>query len=267
MEPAEPEIAATAVPFPGPFVSARPAVRRKPRLRFWRDVRSELGGLKRAWRRGHLKLWALVGLIVSALLVWQVDGPWLTAITTHLRTCPPKQALAEIGFCRWVNVAGDFGFTALIFVVLAAIHSVHRTAFLRKLVVSVLVSALVVGAVGRVIKFTVGRARPREMVRQNLQPWSCVGPSFSSNYNSFPSGHSSFAAAGTTPVLMAVPWAGVPLTVCSLVIGGSRAVGTYHYPSDVVAGLWLGAMVGGASGLRLRRMAKRAQRIAAFRVG
>jgi len=265
MDTPEPDVLASAVPIPGVFAPERPVVRSSAYRRFRRDVRREWRGLVKAWSTGPLRWWTLAGVAISLLMMWQVDGPWLQGITTYLRDCPRPDALATVNFCRWVNVAGDFGFTLLIFVILAAIHSVKRSPFIRRLAVSVLVSALVVGVLGRVVKIGVGRVRPREMTRQHLQPWYCAGPALDANFNSFPSGHSSFAAAGSGPVLMAVPWVGVPLTACTLVIGGSRAVGMYHHPSDVVAGLWLGTMIGCVSGMRLRRLTKRARRIAACR--
>ncbi|MGC4016299.1 MAG: phosphatase PAP2 family protein [Luteolibacter sp.] len=265
MDSPEPDILSTAVPLPGVFAPERPVVRSRAHRRFLRDVRREWRGLVKAWSKGSLRWWTLAGVMFSLLMMWQVDGQSLQHVMEWLRDCPRPEAARTIAFCRWVNVAGDFGFTALIFVVLAAIHSVKRSAFIRRLAVSVLVSALVVGAAARVVKVGMGRVRPREMVRQHLQPWYCAGPALDANFNSFPSGHSSFAAAGTGPVLMTVPWVGVPLSAFTLVIGGSRAVGMYHHPSDVFAGLWLGSMIGCASGWRLRRVAKRARRIAAFR--
>ncbi|MFD0892878.1 phosphatase PAP2 family protein [Luteolibacter ambystomatis] len=265
IDPPEPDLLASAVPIPGVFAPERPVVRTSAYRRFRRDVLREWRGLVEEWTSGSLKQWTLAGVVVSLLMMWKVDGPWLQGILTHLRSCPPPEALGTINFCRWVNVAGDFGFSLLIFVILSAIHSVKRSPFIRRLAVSVLVSSLVVGAAARVVKIGVGRVRPREMTRQHLQPWSCVGPALDANYNSFPSGHSSFAAAGSGPVLMAAPWAGIPLTACTLVIGGSRAVGMYHHPSDVVAGIWLGAMIGCTSGMRLRRLTQRARRIAACR--
>jgi membrane-associated phospholipid phosphatase len=63
---------------------------------------------------------------------------------------------------------------------------------------------------------------------------------------SFPSGHAASAAAFTTAVVLEIPWTWVPLVPLSAAVAASRVVIGVHYPSDVVAGLALGAVVAGA---------------------
>src|SRR5690349_20609081 len=64
---------------------------------------------------------------------------------------------------------------------------------------------------------------------------------------SFPSGHSSSAAAFVTGVAMESPLAGVALAPVALGVGYSRVHVGVHYPGDVVAGLAVGGAVAAAT--------------------
>lgn len=64
---------------------------------------------------------------------------------------------------------------------------------------------------------------------------------------SFPSGHAMTAAAFGTPIIVAAPPLAIPLVIaaCALVSWSRVALG-HHYPSDIVAGTLLGAIIAGA---------------------
>src|ERR1051326_3963498 len=61
---------------------------------------------------------------------------------------------------------------------------------------------------------------------------------------SFPSGHAMTAAAFGTPIIVAAPPLAIPLVIaaCALVSWSRIALG-HHYPSDIVAGTLLGAII------------------------
>jgi len=58
---------------------------------------------------------------------------------------------------------------------------------------------------------------------------------------SFPSGHAASAAAFSTAVAFELPWTALPLAPLATAVAASRVVIGVHYPSDVVAGVALGA--------------------------
>jgi len=74
--------------------------------------------------------------------------------------------------------------------------------------------------------------------------------------NSFPSGHSASAAAFAVSVGDLLPAFRVPLRAAAAVVAFSRVYTGVHYPTDIVAGAALGALVGKVtSTVALRRWA------------
>jgi undecaprenyl-diphosphatase len=104
---------------------------------------------------------------------------------------------------------------------------------------------IAVGLLGTAIyKFIKGKTlRPRPF---NVYPAiKCVGKTL--DQFSFPSGHTMHAAAFSIVVLAYYPglfWLVVPFAV---LVGLSRPILGLHYPSDVLAGATLGAMLAGIS--------------------
>lgn len=89
------------------------------------------------------------------------------------------------------------------------------------------------------VKRLVGRARPwvADTDVFAYQPWN-----WAASYASFPSGHA--ATAGSVAIAIGALWPrarGVMWTY-ALVIGASRVIVGAHHPSDVVAGLVIGAL-------------------------
>ena len=98
--------------------------------------------------------------------------------------------------------------------------------------VGILVTALVVMA----IKFTVRRSRPEGQWGQIYR---------STDPHSFPSGH---AARSMMLAVMALglgpPWFGLLLLAWAPLVSLARVMLGVHYPSDVIAGMALGAVLG-----------------------
>lgn len=146
------------------------------------------------------------------------------------------------------------GWAALLLVPLL-LHARTR-AFAVALTLAVVTQALLVSA----IKAVVGRARP----------WIALGlpaPFGAPHDGSFPSGHAAgnFCVAAFLAVALPAVWPRAParvrlLTAVAVVfaslVAASRVYLGAHFPSDVLAGAVLGALVGGAAGvLYVRRRA------------
>ena len=98
------------------------------------------------------------------------------------------------------------------------------------------------GVVNVLLKRSVGRVRPD---LENLQSHRRLRREPGSL--SFPSGHSSSAAAFVTGVAMESPLAGAALAPLALGVGYSRVHVGVHYPGDVFAGLAVGGAVAAAT--------------------
>jgi undecaprenyl-diphosphatase len=121
--------------------------------------------------------------------------------------------LAGLGLFWWL---GDAGWSRLALV----------------MVISILATAVVVMA----IKFTVRRSRP-------AGEWGRIYRS--TDPHSFPSGHATRATMLAVLGLGLGPaWLGLALLVWAPLVGLARVILGVHYPSDVVAGMILGALIG-----------------------
>ena len=90
-----------------------------------------------------------------------------------------------------------------------------------------------------IIKNLVNRTRPYEVV-EGLQ--ILIGKQVDS---SFPSGHSGVAFGTAVAIALNAPKKyGIPLIILALLISLSRLYVGVHYPSDVLAGILIGTLVG-----------------------
>jgi undecaprenyl-diphosphatase len=106
----------------------------------------------------------------------------------------------------------------------------------KQLAVVMLIGVLVTALVVMVIKFTVRRSRPEG-------EWGRIYRS--TDPHSFPSGH---AARSTMLAVLALGmgplWLGLSLLVWAPLVGLARTIMGVHYPSDIIAGMALGALLG-----------------------
>ncbi len=139
------------------------------------------------------------------------------------------------------------GYVGLVWIVLAPLCA--RWAQLPVLRTTLVVAATVwaTDLVAQGIKLTVGRPRPFQ-TRPAADP--LIGATVGT---SFPSGHGVTAAAGAVLLAALLPRRAWPwLAVLAAAIAFSRIYVGVHYPSDVVAGVLLGA-VGALAAITLLR--------------
>lgn len=108
------------------------------------------------------------------------------------------------------------------------------------------------GGLTQVIKHLVGRPRPR----MNLAWHELVGPVWDSDLHSLPSGHAATSFALAMYLGLKYPRWILPLLILASLISVGRVLSLSHYPSDVVAGAWLGLAVGWLADFLERRREK-----------
>jgi undecaprenyl-diphosphatase len=143
---------------------------------------------------------------------------------------------------RWLRRLSTFANHGKLWLLLAVVLGVRKGPLRRGAIRGVGAQAVSSLVVNVVLKRFFGRVRPD---LENLQSHRRLRREPGSL--SFPSGHSSSAAAFVTGVAMESPLAGAALAPLALGVGYSRVHVGVHYPGDVVAGLALGSAVAVAS--------------------
>jgi len=113
----------------------------------------------------------------------------------------------------------------------------HRKDWMQIALAMILACAMA-GAVARVGKVSAGRARPSV---HTDAAWT--GPSISSRFNAFPSGHTAASAAFFASLAFASWRIGVPLMMIPVLIALSRMYVAAHYLSDVVCAALIGILI------------------------
>jgi membrane-associated phospholipid phosphatase len=175
----------------------------------------------------------LLGIVIAAIAIataFYFDSSVAAFMANH-------QEPGVRSFMRNVSLFGDWPEHFLVGVVLAGIAWRRGNKRWMCIFVSMLIALSITGLTGRAIKLTTGRARPSV---QAEQMWN--GPSWSSKYHSFPSGHVD-ASVGFFAVLVFANWRiGAPCLVIPAVIGVSRLYLGAHYLSDTICAAVLGIL-------------------------
>lgn len=180
-------------------------------------------------------LLALAAIVATMLLL---DGP-ASAAVRHL-PFPLIDAFNEFtdfGRSAWLLIP------LAILIGLAAIVSSPALGRMGQLVVASLVVRLgyvflaiaLPGLVVTVAKRLIGRVRPSELGHFAFFPWS-----WQPSYASLPSGHATTAFAAAMAIALVWPRARIPIFIFAIGIALSRVVISAHYPSDVLAGAFVG---------------------------
>lgn len=207
------------------------------------DLRATLGRANAFVRR---RPWLVSGMLVAALCILSIAladpffgrllRPWWHSDTGHRFA-----QLSDIGLGIWwytIAILGWLGFKAAAFLSphgdVAALNRRRARSF-RFFTVAMIAS----GLANVVLKLLFGRPRPKflEDDLYGFYPFMIFGS------NSFPSGHAQNIATAAFCLWSIFPRAGWAIAATALVIGFARVGAFQHYPSDVVAGLWVGALV------------------------
>jgi membrane-associated phospholipid phosphatase len=175
----------------------------------------------------QLAILALVGAI-SLGLAFMLDAPVHDWMTTH-------QSPGVRSFMEKVSRYGNWPTHVVLGLLFAGVAWFRRNKKWARIFLSMLIACALAGAAARVVKIGVGRARPSV---QTEATWN--GPSLSSKYHAFPSGHTA-ASTAFFATLIFVNWRiGIAYLSIPLLIGFSRMYVAAHYLSDVLCAAILG---------------------------
>jgi membrane-associated phospholipid phosphatase len=104
---------------------------------------------------------------------------------------------------------------------------------------SLCIGFLTAGVVTQILKHLIGRARPR-MTDELL----LIGPTLKSGYDSFPSGHTAVAFCFAYILSQYFPRYRIIFYIFAIFCGFERAEDSAHFLSDVLAGAFVGLLIG-----------------------
>ncbi|MEB2340013.1 MAG: phosphatase PAP2 family protein [Nitrospirales bacterium] len=182
---------------------------------------------------GWAVLLSTLALLGSFATLLHIDIPILWFLRSH--NLAAWQRVGDLG-----EKLGNGGTLVAISLVIGATGLLLKRQALTRLALDSLLAHGVVALVVNTLKHVIGRPRPRLTHSGGWQWW----PSLDSGLDSFPSGHTSATVAVVTVLARALPrmkW--VPFALAAWV-GASRIWRGSHFPSDVVAGMVTGFIIG-----------------------
>jgi len=147
------------------------------------------------------------------------------------------QSAGMRNFMRSVSRFGDWPEHVTLGLTLLVLAYWRRSKKWMRIFAAMILACALAGAVARVVKISVGRARPSVKTEA---AWN--GPSLSARYNAFPSGHTAASTAFFATLALACLRIGAPFLVIPLLIAFSRMYVAAHYLSDVVSASLIGVL-------------------------
>ena len=183
-------------------------------------------------KRAAVFYWA-IGIVVAVLAVvaaFYFDNTVRDFMAQH-------QSRGVRTFMENVSRFGDWPEHFLSGLVLAGVAWLRGNKKWTRIFLAMLIALSIAGLAGRAIKISTGRARPSI---KSEQVWN--GPSLSSKYHSFPSGHVDASMGFFGVLLLARRRIGLACLPIPILIGFSRLYLGAHYLSDVVCAAVLGIL-------------------------
>jgi membrane-associated phospholipid phosphatase len=194
------------------------------------------------WARpGRLLVGAAVSVAIIGMAMLFLD----TWVIGHQRTLPrwivlTFENITDLGRSGWLLIP-----LGAVIVTLAAISSAALGRVSQGIVAAIVarvgyvfIAVALPGVVVTIVKRLIGRARP--------YTWETAGPfdfdpfKWSPEFASLPSGHGTTAFAAAFAIAALYPRFRVPLWMLAGIIALSRVAVSAHYPSDVLAGAFVG---------------------------
>lgn len=188
-------------------------------------------------RARHVRITAMLGACLLAVSLWIL--PYDGAVTRYFYEEIFYGSSVVRTLARTAEkFAEEYGIT----ITLLSILIFDRKQGWRKFVMVgmiLLTCALVVTS----SKMVVGRERPRVSEFETVVHGPRRGVGGGSRYHSYPSGHTTAAFTLAVATACAYRWTAGPMLFLAAMTGFSRIVTGYHFPTDVLAGAFLGTLI------------------------
>lgn len=193
-----------------------------------------------------LKGWITVVAVLAIIVAVATSMILLDAVLIGEARLSPRWLRKTFEFITQFGTAGWFLWpTGILLLAIAASPASRLTHFSQGVLAAIVVRAGFIfaaialpGLVVAIVKRMIGRARP--YVTQAVEPYSYAPFVWKSAYASLPSGHATNAFAATIAIGALWPKARIPMWIYAVVIAVSRVMVTAHFPSDVIAGAFVG---------------------------
>ena len=148
----------------------------------------------------------------------------------------------------WLGTIEKLGAVWILFALALGVY--RRLGVLRTLALGAIaaVTTFLADSLAFLLKDATHRARPFEAHHQ-------IHPLYAVHSSSFPAGHAATAFVGAVLLSLLAPRLAPACLVLATLIGLSRVYDGVHYPTDVLAGAALGALVGAGAAAAVRRSA------------
>ncbi|OCJ16983.1 phosphatidic acid phosphatase [Rhizobium sp. AC44/96] len=224
------------------------------RLSFWAYLRRRYQARRTVHRRVPWKGFAFSAINAIAIAFFVFDRPLGQAAKG---LAPPLISIAgdvtDIGRLVWIlcGLCTVFATAYLVRRRLWKVRRRFRLIYFGQMTAYVALSVLFTAIVANLLKFAIGRARPLIYDQEGIFSFAPFNMDFL--HQSFPSGHSANIGALFVALALLFPRFRLGFIGIGLWLGATRVIIGVHYPSDVAAGLALGAWLAFATSILFAR--------------